>query len=166
MLIEEIHQPQVIEIDGIARLRKYKATADFLDRAFNWYTDVETVYLVDGVKEPYTYERMKAMYRYLEENGELYIIEVLQDGEYIPVGDVTLMKDDMPIVIGDKSMRGKGLGRKVILALLERCRLLGFSDMRINEIYGFNVASRRCFESVGFNEYEKTEKGSRFIIKL
>ena len=53
MPIEKIEQPQIIEIDDTLRLRRYDGKFDF---AFEWYQDTETVYLVDGVKEPYTLE--------------------------------------------------------------------------------------------------------------
>lgn len=33
--------------------------------------------------------------------------------------------------------------------------------MMVNEIYHFNTASRRCFESVGFRPVEETPDGVR-----
>ena len=79
-----------------------------------------------------------------------------------PIGDVTFWPDDMPIVIGDRAYRGRGVGKKVIAALIQRGRELGFETLRVNEIYEYNTASRKCFESMGFRAYEKTEKGNRF----
>ena len=52
MPIEKIEQPRIIEIDDTLRLRRYDGKFDF---AFEWYQDTETVYLLDGVKEPYTF---------------------------------------------------------------------------------------------------------------
>lgn len=117
MPIEKIEQPQIIEIDDTLRLRKYDGKFDF---AFEWYQDTETVYLVDGVKEPYSFGKLRGMYEYLNEHGELYFIEAGENGNYKPIGDVTFWQNDMPIVIGDKNYRGKHIGRKVILALIER----------------------------------------------
>jgi len=48
----------------------------------------------------------------------------------------------------------------------KRGRLLGYDKLYIGEIYDFNIASRRCFEKAGFTAYEKTEKGSRFVLEL
>jgi len=30
------------------------------------------------------------MYQYLDENGLLYVIEILEDGRFFPIGDVTV----------------------------------------------------------------------------
>ena len=72
----------------------------------------------------------------------------------------------MPIVIGDKNYRGKHIGRKVILALIERGKKLGYKKLYVDEIYDYNIASRKCFESAGFRAYEKTEKGNRFVLEI
>ena len=148
--------------DGL-RLRKFDDSFDF---AFDWYQDEETVYLVDGVRRPYSTETLGNMYHYLDKHGELYFIEVLENGRYKPIGDVCFWQEDLPIVIGDPAYRGRGIGRKVLAALVERGRNMGYGYLRVNEIYGYNVGSRRCFESLGFRACEKTEKGNRFMLEL
>ncbi len=163
MPIEGVKQPLVIQIDDTLRLRKYDGNIRF---ALEWYQDAEMVYLVDGIKEPYTYEKLEKMYEYLNSQGELYIIEIFKAGDYTPIGDVTFWQKDMPIVIGDKNYRGKQIGRKVISSLIERGRKLGYPKLYVNEIYDFNIASRKCFESLGFQVYEKTDKGNRLVIEL
>ena len=163
MAIQGIEQPALIQIDESLRLRKYDGVHDF---ALEWYLDEETVYLVDGKRDPYTVERLGRMYRYLNNAGELYFIEVLENGTYKPIGDVTLWQEDMPIVIGDRNYRGKKIGRKVVSALVERGKELGYDHLEIGEIYGWNEGSRRCFESVGFQAYEKTEKGAKYMLLL
>lgn len=163
MAIEGIVQPDIIEVDNGLRLRKFDGAYDF---AFEWYQDEETVYLVDGVKRPYSRETLRRMYEYLNAHGELYFIEALKDGVFVPIGDVAFWQRDMPIVIGDNEYRGKGTGRKIISRLVERGRELGYTKLYVNEIYNFNIASRKCFEAVGFRAYEKTDMGSRFVIEL
>lgn len=163
MAIEGIVQPDVLQIDDEIRLRKYDGAYDF---AFDWYQDEETVYLVDGVRKPYSAETLKCMYEYLNKQGELYFIEMLKDGAWAPIGDVTFWKDDMPIVIGDRAYRGKGIAKKVIARLIERGKSLGYDSLHVNEIYEFNAVSRKCFESLGFEAYERTEKGNRFRLVL
>ena len=160
MAIEGVEQPEFLQVDEKISLRKFDCIYDF---AFEWYQDEETVYLVDGVKKTYSQETLKCMYEYLNKKGELYFIEVKNQDTYVPIGDVTFWKEDMPIVIGDKSYRGKGIGKKVICTLMERGKLLGYDKLYVNEIYEFNIASRKCFESLGFKVYEKTEKGNRFV---
>ena len=155
-----VEQPEILQVDNDIRLRKYDGVYDF---AFEWYQDEETVYLVDGVRKPYSRDTLKCMYEYLNKQGELYFIEVSENGEYRLIGDVCFWKDDMPIVIGEKDYRSKGIGKKVISCLIERGRALGYDSLRVNEIYDYNIASRKCFETLGFKAYEKTDKGNRFI---
>ena len=162
-MIQGIEQPEIIQIDNTLRLRKYDGVHDF---ALEWYLDEETVYLVDGKRDPYTMERLGGMYRYLNNAGELYFIEVFENGTYAPIGDVTFSQEDMPIVIGDPAYRGKGIGRKVISALIERGKSLGYDHLAVGEIYDWNAGSRRCFESVGFVAYEKSEKRSSYRLSL
>ena len=163
MAILGIEQPDVIQIDDTLRLRKYDGNHDF---ALAWYQDEETVWLVDGNRNPYTVERLEGMYRYLNNAGELYFIEVLENGIYKPIGDVTFWQEDMPIVIGDPNYRGKEIGRRVILSLIQRGKMLSYDRLEVGEIYNWNVGSRRCFESVGFTPYEKTEKGHSYRMSL
>ena len=150
------------QIEENLRLRRFDGNYDF---AFEWYQDPETVLLVDGKAEPYSYETLTNMYNYLNAKGELYFIEVNDNDKWKPIGDVTFWQDDMPIVIGVKEYRGKGIGRKVIQALVERGRAMGYEKLYVGEIYDFNIGSQKCFKNVGFKKYEKTEKGARYVLK-
>lgn len=163
MPIPGIEQPEFLHIDEELRLRKYD---DHFDFAFDWYQDPETVWLVDGVRTPYTWEKLERMYHYLEKQGELYFIEELRNGSFHPIGDVCFWQNDLPIVIGDPACRGRGVGRRVISALILRGGELGFDMLRVSEIYAYNAASRKCFESLGFRPYETTENGNRFELIL
>ena len=159
MAIQGIEQPEIIQIDDSLRLRKYDGVHDF---ALAWYQDEETVWLVDGKRDPYTIERLGGMYRYLNDAGELYFIEVCENRTYKSIGDVTFWQEDMPIVIGESAYRGKGIGRRVISTLIQRGKELGYDHLEVEEIYDWNEGSRRCFESMGFVSCEKTEKGSSY----
>ena len=158
MPIPGVVQPEILPVEEGLRLRKFDG---FFDFAFSWYQDEELVYLVDGVRRPYSRETLENMYRYLDRHGELYFIEVL-DRHWRPVGDVCFSKEDLPIVIGEPAWRGRGIGRKVIGALMERGRQLGYDRLEVREIYEYNAASRKCFESMGFEICERMDKGSRF----
>lgn len=129
MAIEGIVQPEILKINDTLRLRKFDGIYDF---AFDWYQDEETVYLVDGVRKKYSSETLKCMYEYLDKQGELYFIELLENDKFKPIG-----------------------------ALIERGLSLGYTELYVGEIYEFNIVSRKCFESLGFVAYEKTEKGNR-----
>lgn len=158
MPIPGITQPEFIKIGEDLRLRRYDGSHGF---AFDWYQDPETVWLVDGVRTPYSPEKLGGMYRWLNDHGELYFIEVLEDGNFVPIGDVTFWQKDMPIVIGDSRYRGRGIGSRVIGALIARGRELGCGELWINEIYHYNTGSRRCFEKAGFRVAEETQSGVR-----
>lgn len=163
MPMENIVQPEIIDIEPGLRLRAFDGKYDF---AFDWYQDPEIVYLVDGVRRPYSRETLTAMYAYLHKHGELYFIEIQKNGQFVPVGDVTFWADDMPIVLGDPEYRGKGIGKKVVSALIARAKSLGFAQLRVGEIYDWNIASQKCFTSMGFVPSEKTEKGSSYVLRL
>ena len=167
MPIPGIQQPEVLHVpcqDHIKlRLRKYDGHFNF---AWPWYQDPETVRLVDGKIEPYSMERIEKMYTYLNEHGELYFIEIFRNDLWTPVGDVTFWQEDMPIVIGDPSLRGMGLGTKVVCSLVRRGIRLGYKELFVDEIYDYNTGSRKCFEKAGFRPYEKTEKGWRYVLHM
>ena len=163
MAIEGVEQPACIQIEDHLRLRRYDGTADF---ALPWYQDEELVYLVDGTRKAYDRATLYGMYGYLDQHGELYFIEALEDGAWVPIGDVTFSQNDMPIVIGESTYRGRGVGRKVVRALMDRGRALGYDRLGVKEIYDYNTASIRCFTACGFTPVERTEKGWRYEAKL
>ena len=163
MAISGVEQPAYIQIDEELRLRRYDGTADF---AFPWYQDEELVYLVDGVRKPYSRETLYAMYSYLDARGEMYFIEALADGAWKPIGDVAFSKEDLPIVIGESAYRGRGVGKRVIRALMDRGRALGYDTLGVREIYDWNTASIRCFTSCAFAPVERAEQGWRYEAKL
>lgn len=138
MPIIGIKQPEIIQISNELRLRKYDGLCDF---ALKWYQDEETLLLVNNNPTTYDEGQLERMYTYLDTQGETYFIEVLVGSTVIPVGDVTFSKEDMPIVIGDKKYRGKGIGKQVICTLIERAKLLGYLEIKVDEIYHFNRAS-------------------------
>ena len=156
---------KIIQIDDSLRLVPY-FLADHRDVALTWYQDVDLVELVDGVRIPYNVEKLNDMYTYLESNGDLFWIEFREKGEWVPIGDVTLSQENLPIVIGNPTYQHQGLGRKVLKALIDLARQRGWKELKVQEIYDFNHGSRRCFESLGFVESRRAEKGTSFLLKL
>lgn len=163
MPIPGIEQPDMIRVDENIRLRRYDGK---IDSSLEWYQDCDMVYMVDGVKEPYTMKTLQIMYAFLDAHGEEYWIEALERDSFRPIGDTTLMEYDMPIVIGDAKYRYLGIGGKVINALCSRAKEIGYREAFVGEIYAWNTASRRCFEKAGFTVYAKTEKGVRMRKEL
>ena len=163
MAMEGVEQPEYIQIDDALRLRRYDGTADF---ALSWYRDEETVYLVDGVRKAYDREYLYDMYTWLDAHGELYFIETRENGAWVPIGDVTFSREDLPIVVGAPEYRGRGIGKRVVRALMDRGRRLGYDALGVKEIYDWNAGSVRCFTSCGFAPVDRTEKGWRYEAKL
>lgn len=131
-----------------------------------WYQDVDLVEFVDGVRSPYSVKKLNAMYSYLEKHGDLFWIEYREKGEWLPIGDVTLSLENIPIVIGNQTYQHQGLGCKVLRALIDLAQQKGWKQLKVQEIYTFNRISRRCFESLGFVESGSTEKGTSLLLKL
>lgn len=164
MPIPGIPQPEVLDIDDTLRLRRYDG--QFAD-ALSWYQDRETLLLVDGKTDPYDLGRLEGMYTYLNAHGELYWIELqAPDGGWRKIGDVTFSREDMPIVLGEKSLRGRGIGGRVVSRLIRRGRALGYDQLEVGEIYDFNEGSRRCFTAQGFAACEATPRGHRYRLEL
>ena len=156
---------QIIQIDSSLRLVPY-FLADHRDVALTWYQDVDLVELVDGVRSPYSVKKLNAMYSYLEKHGDLFWIEYKEKGEWLPIGDVTLSLENIPMVIGNPTYQHQGLGCKVLKTLIDLARQRGWKELKVQEIYDFNHASRRCFESLGFVESGATENGVSFVLTL
>ena len=164
MPIESIEQPDLIEISPTLRLKKYAGVFDF---ALPWYQDPVVLRMSEGPDvKPYTLENLKFMYSYLDSHGELYWIEQLRDGEFVPIGDVTLEPEDLPIVLGFPDVRGRGIGRAVIRALIERARSLGWDHLSVQNIYDYNLASQKMFLSCGFQKTESTETGASYRLLI
>jgi GNAT superfamily N-acetyltransferase len=141
--------PEILPIDEELRLRPFAGDAD-VDAAWPWYRDPETVVAVDGPgSRPYEREQVAAMFEILAEQGEVYIVERRTPDGWRAVGDVTLSPDTLPLVIAPGHRRA-GIGRRVVLRLVDRARVLGWSELRVREIAPGNDASRRLFAGLGF----------------
>lgn len=164
MPIKNVNQPEIITINTELRLRKFDNKYSF---AFEWYQDEDTVKLVDGLNaEKYDSAKLKRMYEYLNNIGELYFIEILDNKKFMPIGDVTFWKDDMPIVIGNANYRGKGIGKQVVRALIQRAAELSYGEIKVRDIYTYNIASQKLFESVGFKKTGCTKDGFSYTLTI
>lgn len=147
---ENKEQPAIIPIASDLRLRAYDG--DFR-LAIPWYQDETVYYNSEGITDPAEIpdeDYVFGMYEYLRGHGELYFIEVLEEGNFVAIGDVTLKADNLPIVIGVSKYRGMGIGKKVMLALLQRAKAIGMTKISGSRIYDYNVASKRLHEALGF----------------
>ena len=149
---------KIIQIDDSLRLVPY-FLADHRDAALAWYQDVDLVELVDGIRIPYNSEKLNAMYSYLERHGDLFWIEFRERESWLPIGDVALSQENLPIVIGNPTYQHQGLGRKVLKALIDLARQKGWKQLEVQEIYTFNRISRRCLSPLDLWRAEVLKKG-------
>lgn len=118
--------------------------------ALPWYQDVELCRQVDNRAEPYTLERLRAMYAFLSSHGKCYYIEYR--GEL--VGDVTLKDDGEIAIVVCREYQNRGIGRRCVREMVALAREMGMSEVRAN-IYAFNARSQRVFQANGF---ERTDE--------
>ena len=163
MPIPTIQQEELIVIDDSLRLRAYDGQFEL---ALDWYQDPDMIYMIDCSKEPYPPEKVQRMYEYLARQGEVYFIEVWERDHWLAIGDVTFWQDDLPLVIGNVAYRRKGIGKRVLSALIQRARNLGYQKIAVQEIYDFNQPSRSLFESLGFYPTLAREKGRSYVLDL
>lgn len=135
---------------GKIRLRRF-ARGEDLSQFLGWYRDPEVLLYSEGDREAdFDLDRVERMYSYLQGIGTVYIIEVLDSGNWIPIGDATLSRSTIPIVIGDARFRSKGLGKIVLSMLVSEAKDLEWKELNVKCIYEYNERSLRLFHSLGF----------------
>jgi RimJ/RimL family protein N-acetyltransferase len=153
-------QPEFLNLSHSLRLRKFQY---IVPQALSWYQAPETLRLICRQNfAPFDQARLKRMYQYLEQHGELYYIESVNNGSFKAIGDVTLCPRDLPIVIGDSAYRGKGIGSRVILTLSQRAFAHGTAVVYVEDIYDDNIGSQRAFQKCGFSRAKKTKFGHSY----
>jgi RimJ/RimL family protein N-acetyltransferase len=132
------------------RLRPVRISED-IDAAVPWYSDPEVLHFSEGPgTSAYDRDTVERMLRYLAEHGDTYIIEVLEAGQWLPIGDAAVLPDSLPIVIGSARHRSRGLGRRVLRLLIERATALGWQTLTVGKIFEDNERSFRLYEGAGF----------------
>jgi len=157
MPFADIPQPEIIPIRDDLRLRKY---------------DGNYALLLPGYQDPYVYQNsegifddaqkpdlsyVKGMCEYLDAHGELYFIETLENGAFIPIGDVTVKAENPPVAIWFERFRGKGIGMAVMKTVIERLRSLGIKKISGSTVYKWNEASLRMHLALGFSPVASDE---------
>ncbi len=142
--------------EGNIRLRP--GSLEDVATSLPWYSDPEVLRGSEAVSEPYDKETVTRMYRFLMGNGEFYIIESLENGNWCAIGDACLMKNSTPIVIGSSDHRSMGIGTRVLSMLIKRAKELGWKEMKVKGIYSYNMKSLRLFRSFGFRETIRKER--------
>ncbi len=160
MAVEGIPQPDIIRIDENLRLRKYDGS--YLT-GLPWYRDEVVYYNSEGITDESKIpdeNYVKGMYDWFEKNGrsEMYFIEVKENGNFTPIGDAALQKENLPIVIGVGKYRGRGIGKAVLTTLVDRARSLGWDKLTDVKIFKYNTASQRLYSSCGFTRVGEDDR--------
>lgn len=106
------------------------------------------------------------MFDWLNTVGEEYFIEVLENGQFVPIGDVTLKEDNPPIAIGAPEYRGVGIGKKVMQAIVKRAKNIGIKKIYNTGCYEDNYACQKMLEAVGFVLVEHNHQEKRKVFEI
>lgn len=88
---------------------------DNFEYTLNWYKDFDVCKQVDNIDFVYDIERLKKMYNYLNENGDLYYIEYKNK----LVGDICLTNDSEITIVICKEYQNRHIGRKCVYEILK-----------------------------------------------
>ena len=164
MPIRDIEQPNVIEIDGNIRLLKYNGNYEIALTGYQdpfVYQNSEGIF--DDTKKP-DINYIKGMFEWLNDNGELYYIQIREEKDYISIGDVTIKDINPPITIWYSKYRGTGIGTKVMIMVISRLKKLGYKKITGSTVYKWNEPSQKMHEKLGFIKVD--ENDDEFIYEL
>lgn len=164
MPINNIKHPFIIEIDDSLRLLKYNGN---YEEALTGYQD-PYVYqnsegIFDDTKKP-DIDYIKGMFEWLNNNGELYYIQIKAGEDFISIGDVTIKDVNPPITIWYENYRGIGIGTKVMKTVINRLKELGYEKIIGTTVYKWNKSSQRMHEKLGFIKID--ENDDEYIYEL
>lgn len=112
-----------------------------------WYQDPVLCKQVDNRDAVYDLELLKAMYRYLHKNGDLFYIKYRNR----LCGDVCLQPDGTVNIVVATPYQNRHIGRRVMREIIRMAREKEIPVLRA-VIYPFNTQSQRMFQSIGFRQ--------------
>ncbi len=166
MPFSNISQPEIIEIEQGLRLKKFDGNIDKMVEGYHdpvVYQNSEGIFDQDKIPD---INYIKGMCEYLENVGELYFIQILENCEYSSVGDVTVKAENPPIAIWQEKYRGVGIGSKVMKTVIKRLSTLGYEKITGTSIFKWNTASQKLHENLGFYRVGETERDYIYEYKI
>lgn len=157
MPLPNVIQPEILPIRDGLRLRRYDGHYPaFLPGYRNpvVYQNSEGIFEESRIPD---LEYVKRMCAYLDRVGELYYIEVKENGCFCPVGDVTVKPENPPIAIWEDNCRGQGIGFTVMQTVIRRLKALGYKKVTGSTVYAWNLPSQKLHEKLGFRCVRKDE---------
>ncbi|MBQ9858556.1 MAG: GNAT family N-acetyltransferase [Oscillospiraceae bacterium] len=125
--------------------------------SFAWYQDPVLCKQVDNRDTVYDLALLKAMYRYLNKNGDLFYIKYKNR----LCGDVCLQANGEINIVVAKPFQNKHIGRNVINEIVKLARAKHMHELYAT-IYSFNIQSQKAFESIGFTKVD----AEKYILTL
>ena len=122
-----------------------------------WYQDPVLCKQVDNRDTVYDLTLLKAMYRYLNKNGDLFYIKY----KHRLCGDVCLQTNGEINIVVAKPFQNKHIGRNVINEIVKLAREKHMHELYAT-IYSFNIQSQKAFESIGFTKVD----AEKYILTL
>lgn len=165
MPINQNKQPEVIELENGIRLVAYDGRHE---DALVWYTNQFVYYNSEGITDDNipNMDYINRMYSYLNENSELYFIEIQDNDNYVRIGDLAIKPVNLPIVIGVDKYRGKGISTIVMSYAFKRLKELGYKTISDSVVYKHNVNSKKMHESLGYALTREDETSYYFEKRL
>lgn len=157
MPIKCIEQPHIIYIDNSLRLIKYNGNyAIALEGYQDPYVYQNSEGIFDDSKKP-NMDYIKGMFEWLNNNGELYYIQIREGQNFVFIGDITIKDINPPITIWYEKYRGIGIGTKVMKAVIQRLKDLGYEKIIGTTVYKWNESSQKMHEKLGFMKVDENQ---------
>ncbi len=166
MPLNHIPQPEILPIHDSLRLKRYDGNYKAFLAAYQTpyiYQNSEGIWDEDKIPD---LDYVKGMCQYLDTHGELYYIEVLENGSFLPIGDVTVKAENPPIAIWLERYRGVGVGTLVMQTVIRRLKELGVRQITGSTVYKGNLPSQRLHEKLGFRRVGETETDFIYDLKI
>lgn len=124
-----------------------------------WINDVETLKFLANINRPLTLDEETAWYDGIGKRADLVAFTIYALPDHQPAGIVNLLHVDVAnrrcelgIMIGEKALRGHGLGTESVrLAVDYAFHVLGLHSVML-ETYEFNIAGIKAYTRAGFRE--------------
>ncbi|WP_117168016.1 GNAT family N-acetyltransferase [Paraliobacillus sediminis] len=138
-------------------------TAEDFEQLIEWNTGTSSAFLLQWAGPTFTYPlTKKQLVSYLEDSNQQdatnLIYKVIDVESDKTIGHISLGKIDYTnksarigkVLVGDTSMRGKGIGELMIKAIVK----VGFGDLHLHRlslgVFDFNKSAISCYKKVGF----------------
>jgi RimJ/RimL family protein N-acetyltransferase len=129
------------------------STASDFPTLISWVDSAEALmqFAGPGFQYPLTHEQLSA--NNADRHKHNYKVADAATGNMIGYGEIHLdgsIARLCRILVGDPSMRGKGIGLQIILRLLD----ISFTELRADKaelnVYDWNTGAIKCYEKAGF----------------